>query len=50
MPYGNTTNDTVKRLIELPIQAIGPMRGSVIVGSVFKTISGTVANDLLRHS
>ncbi|RYZ91702.1 MAG: hypothetical protein EOP06_06345 [Proteobacteria bacterium] len=50
MPYGKTTNDTVKRLSELPIQTIAPMHGSVIIGSVCGTILETVTSDLLQRS
>jgi flavorubredoxin len=50
MPYGKTTNDTVKRLADLPIQAIAPMHGSVIVGNICKTILKTVADDLRQRS
>ncbi len=50
MPYGKTTNNTVKRLAEFPIQAIAPMHGSVIVGSVCRAILKTVAIDLLQRS
>ncbi len=50
MPYGKTTNDTIKKLSELPIQTIAPMHGSIVVGPVCRTILKTVANDLLHRS
>jgi flavorubredoxin len=50
MPYGKTTNDTVKRLSELPIQTIAPMHGSVVRGAACGAILKTVANDLLQRS
>lgn len=50
MPYGKTTNDTVQMLMGLPIKVIAPMHGSIIVGSVCKTILNSIAKDLIYRS
>ncbi len=50
IPYGKTTNESVRRLIDLPIKIIAPMHGSVIVGDVCKTILKTVQTDLNERS
>lgn len=50
MPYGKTTNDNIDKIMALPIRAIAPMHGSVIVGNPVRTILENVKRDLLERS
>lgn len=51
IPYGKTTNETVARLKQLPIDIIAPMHGSVIMGpQVNKAVLDRVQADLKERS
>lgn len=50
IPYGKTTNEAVEKLMNLPIEILAPMHGSVIVGDVCHEILSKVSKDLISRS
>ena len=50
IPYGKTTNEAVEKLMNLPIESLAPMQGSVMVGDVCHEILSKVSKDLISRS